>query len=202
MNKPDFNTVTEFEKRIAEFFGAPYAVATDSCTSALELSLRYLEADYISVPKHTYISVPNLAKKLGINLIWREENWKDFYLIYSKKTQIVFDAAVLWRRDSYLSHSFMCLSFQYQKHLKIGRAGMILLDNKEAAIQLKKMSYDGREPNVPWRDQNISEIGYHYYLQPELAQIGLDKLEDAKCINPRKWTINDWPDLTTMKIFQ
>jgi len=36
-----FEYVTEFESQIADFFGAPYAVATDSCTHALELCLRY-----------------------------------------------------------------------------------------------------------------------------------------------------------------
>ena len=30
-----------------------------------------------------------------------------------------------------------------------------LLDNEEDYINLKKMSYDGRLPNIPWRDQHI-----------------------------------------------
>jgi dTDP-4-amino-4,6-dideoxygalactose transaminase len=33
--------VTEFEQKIAEFFGAKYAVATDCCTHAIELRIRY-----------------------------------------------------------------------------------------------------------------------------------------------------------------
>ena len=36
-----FKTVKEFENKVAEFFGAPYAVAVDSCTHGIELSLRY-----------------------------------------------------------------------------------------------------------------------------------------------------------------
>jgi len=78
---------------------------------------------------------------------------------------------------------------------------MILTDNKQAAEDLKKMSYDGRLPDVPWRDQDISSFGYHYYMTPETAQIGLDKLEDAINTKPREWVINDWPDLTKMKVF-
>jgi dTDP-4-amino-4,6-dideoxygalactose transaminase len=96
----------------------------------------------------------------------------------------------------------MSLSFQYQKHLSLGRGGMILTDNKEAAIQLKKMSYDGRLPNIPWRDQNIDTIGYHYYMTPETAQLGIDKLPAAIEATPRQWTVNDWPDLTQMTIFK
>ena len=62
-----------------------------------------------------------------------------------------YDAAVMWEKDSYLFGSMMCLSFQFQKHLSLGRGGAILLDNEEDMIELKKMSYDGRLPNIPWR---------------------------------------------------
>ena len=96
----------------------------------------------------------------------------------------------------------MGISFQYQKHLSLGRGGVILTDNKEAATQLKKMSYDGRLPNIPWREQNIDTIGYHYYMTPETAQKGLDKLSEATQTIPRQWVITDWPDLTQMKIFK
>lgn len=194
----NFNTVTEFENQIAEFFGAPYAVAVDACTHGVELCLRYTNADGISVPKNTYLSIPFLFHKLNIELEWRNENWKDYYYV----TDNVVDAAVLWKRNSYVPGTFMNLSFQYQKHLSLGRGGMILTDNKEAAIQLKKMSYDGRLPNIPWRDQNIDTIGYHYYMTPETAQLGLDKLPAAIEATPRQWTVNDWPDLTQMTIFK
>jgi dTDP-4-amino-4,6-dideoxygalactose transaminase len=78
---------------------------------------------------------------------------------------------------------------------------MILCDNEKDYIALKKMSYDGRLPNMPWRDQNIDMVGYHYYMTPESAQIGLSKLEDAIKTEPRKWVYTDWPDLTKMKVF-
>ena len=44
---------------------------------------------------------------------------------------------------------------------------MILTDKKYIRDNLKRMSYDGRDPDIPWRDQNISTIGYHYYMTPE-----------------------------------
>ena len=96
----------------------------------------------------------------------------------------------------------MCLSFQYKKHLSLGRGGMILLDDATAAAELKKMSYDGRLPDVPWREQNIDTIGYHYYMTPETANLGLKKLPDAIRTPPRKWSVSDWPDLTKMEIFK
>jgi dTDP-4-amino-4,6-dideoxygalactose transaminase len=73
----------------------------------------------------------------------------------------------------------MCVSFQYRKHLSLGRGGIILTDDKESANILKKMSYDGRLPDVPWREQNIDTMGYHYYMTPETAELGLKKLPMA-----------------------
>ena len=193
-----FKVVSDFENEIATWFGAPYGIAVDCCTHGIELCLRYTEATYIEVPKRTYLSVPFLAEKLGITLLWKDEDWKDYYNVYGN----VYDAAVLWKEDSYISGTFMCISFQFQKHLSLGRGGMILTDNQDAMWELKKMSYDGREPDIPWRDQNVSTIGYHYYMAPEVAMLGSKKLPEAIKTKPRDWVLEDWPDLTQMDIFK
>ena len=192
-----FESVKKLENKIANFFGSPYAVAVDSCTHGVELCLRLLDSNKISVPARTYISIPFLSDKLGLELEWREENWKDYYHL----TEKVIDAAVLWKRNSYVSGTLMSLSFQFQKHLSLGRGGMILTDNEKQAHELKKMSYDGRLPDIPWREQNISSIGYHYYMTPETAQLGLDKLQQAIDTPPRVWQISAWPDLRLMDVF-
>ena len=194
-----FDNIKIFEKQIADFFGSPYAVAVDCCTHGLELCLRQQKIKHYTVPKRTYISVPFLADKLGITFEWRDENWQDYY--YLGGTNII-DAAVLWRRGSYIPNTFMCVSFQYRKHLSLGRGGIILTDSKKDAIVLKKMSYDGRLSNIPWREQNIDTMGYHYYMTPETAALGLEKLPKAIKTKPTQWTVNDWPDLTKMEIFK
>lgn len=193
-----FEVVQEFEKQIASFFGAPYAVAVDSCTHGIELALRYTNAKKISVPRRTYLSVPFLANKLGIGLEWRNENWVNYYYV----TDIIIDAAVLWKKNSYIPNTMMGISFQYQKHLSLGRGGILLLDNEEAAVEIKKMSYDGRLPMIPWREQNVSTYGYHYYMTPETAKLGIEKLPTAIESTPRQWIVTDWPDLTQMDIFK
>ena len=182
-----FNTVTEFENKIAEFYGAPYAVAVDCCTHGVELCLRYNDLHWLTVPCRTYLSIPMLAQKLDIGLTFTDEEWKDYYEIggWIGKATGVIDAAVFWKRDRYIPGKFMCLSFQFQKHLSLGRGGMILTDDKDAALTLKKMSYDGRIPNVP----------------PETAQLGLNKLDEAINTTPREWTVYDWPNLRNMEIF-
>jgi dTDP-4-amino-4,6-dideoxygalactose transaminase len=196
-----FDIVTKFENRVADFFGSKYAIAVDSCTHGIELALRYQNVKKISVPKRTYLSVPFLAEKLNIEREWRDDDWEDYYWLNYSDRKII-DAAVLWKKNSYIDNTFMCVSFQYQKHLSLGRGGVILLDNENDAHILKKMSYDGRLPNIPWRDQNIDCIGYHYYMTPETAQLGLDKLDEAILTEPRKWKTTDWLDLTKMEIFK
>jgi dTDP-4-amino-4,6-dideoxygalactose transaminase len=195
-----FEIITEFEKSISKFFGSKYAVAVDSCTHGIELCLRYTKETKINVPKRTYLSVPFLAEKMSLEREWRDEEWEDYYTLNYGNKRII-DAAVLWKKDSYIPNTFMCLSFQYQKHLSLGRGGIILLDNEDDFISLKKMSYDGRLPNIPWRDQNIDTVGFHYYMTPETAKLGLEKLQHAIDTPPKKWVITDWPDLTQMDIF-
>ena len=193
-----FTKVAEFENKIAEFFGAPYAVAVDCCTHGIELCLRQQNIKSITVPKRTYISIPFLASKLNIDLEWKDETWINYYYL----TDNIIDAAVLWKKNSYIPNTFMSVSFQFRKHLSLGRGGIILSDNKKASLELKKMSYDGRLPDIPWGEQNIDIMGYHYYMTPETAELGLKKLDRAISTTPKQWVLTDWPDLTKMEIFK
>ena len=193
-----FQVIADFEKEIAKFFGAPYAVAVDCCTHGLELCLRMKDVKKIMVPRRTYLSVPMLADKLKIDLEWTDEEWQDYYYL----TKDIIDAAVLWEPNSYISDTYMCISFQFRKHLSLGRGGVILFDREEDFDVLKRMSYDGRSPDLSWSVQNIKTIGYHYYMTPETAELGLKKLPDAIITPPKKWVHTDWPDLTTMDVFK
>ena len=192
-----FKTVNDFENMIADFFGAPHAVAVDCCTHAIELCLRYNGVKKYTVPPNTYPSIPNLADKIGIEFEWKEEDWENYYYL----TDNIVDAAVLWKENSYIPNTFMCVSFQFRKHLSLGKGGIILTDDKTAYDALKLMSCDGRSPDGPWREQDISSIGYHYYMTPETAQAGLEKLPTAIKKKPFQWRISDWPNLTKMKVF-
>ena len=192
-----FKIILKFEKEIASFYGSPYAVATDSCTHAIELCLRYTNAKSAYCPTYTYLSIPMTFMKLGLEWKFNKQEWKDYYYV----TKNIIDSAVFWKEDGYIPGTFMCLSFQYQKHLSLGRGGAILCDNENDYIELKKMSYDGRLPDVPWMKQNINTLGYHYYMTPETAQLGLDKLSMAMNIASKKWSWEDYPYLPTMEIF-
>lgn len=194
-----FRKITEFENQIAEFYGAPYAVATDCCTHAIELCLRASQYDNITVPTRTYLSVPMTLTKLGKTWQWVDYAWHDFY--YLGNTNII-DAAVYWKKNGYIPGTLMCLSFQFKKHLSLGRGGMILLDDADLAERLKCMSYDGRTPDRPWGEQDIKMIGYHYYLMPELAILGLEKISEAMTTTPKSWSHLDYPYLPEMTVFR
>lgn len=192
------NKVTEFENVMARFYNSPYAVATDSCTHAIELCLRLTNPNHVVCPIHTYISVPMTFEKLGLNWEFVDNDWRDYY--YIGNTNIV-DAAVYWKQNGYIPGTFMCLSFQHKKHLSLGRGGMILLDDKNQSDLLRKMAHDGREPDIAWSEQDIDTAGYHYYMTPETAQTGIYRFVTAEVTEPRKWSYLDYPDLSKMKVF-
>jgi dTDP-4-amino-4,6-dideoxygalactose transaminase len=194
-----FNIVSDFESLISNFYNAPYAVATDCCTHAIELCLRLKEIKQTSCPKHTYLSIPMIFKKINIQWHWEDKNWENFYRLGDTN---IIDAAVFWKENGYIPGTMMCLSFQFRKHLSLGRGGMILLDNKEDYHELIKMSYDGRTRDKPWAEQTVSSMGYHYYMTPETAQLGMQRLEEVKHKEAKQWSYLDYPDLSKMKVFE
>jgi hypothetical protein len=138
------------------------------------------------------------AKKLQIPWEWKDLKWENYYNL----TPQIIDAAVFWEKNGYIPGTFMCLSFQYKKHLSLGRGGVILFDDEKYLDKFQKLSYDGRSRNLPWSDQNISEIGYHYYMTPETADIGIKKISEAIDKKPKVWTYADYPDLTKLDVFK
>jgi dTDP-4-amino-4,6-dideoxygalactose transaminase len=193
------NTVEEFESKLAEFFGAPYAVATDCCTHSIELALRYTKANNVSCPARTYISIPFTFEKLGLTWSFDDYTWSGYYRIGNTN---IIDAATYWRRNGYVAKSYMCLSFQFKKHLNLIRGGAILLDNYDDYMALKKMAHDGRVPNQLWKEQDIDTIGYHYYMTIDTAQLGLERLPEACATEARIWTQDEYPYLPDMTVFK
>jgi len=58
----------EFEERVRKYLGVEYAVATTSCTTALELALKCLNvgaADEVIVPDFTHPATGNIVKWIG-----------------------------------------------------------------------------------------------------------------------------------------
>ncbi len=200
-----FQPVVEFEKEIAKFFGAPFAVATDCCTHGVELSLRLDKpTEKLICPTQTYISIPMTFMKLGLDWEWEEKTWDE--LCYIGNSRII-DAAVCFRENSYVPGSLMCLSFQFFKHLSLGRGGAILCEDQATYNDLKAMTLDGRHPDTydwaqSWTEQDTTHHGFHYYMTPELAINGLKKLPEAKERVPVQKGSKDYQDLRKMTVFK
>ena len=193
-----FNSVKIFENQLADWWGAPYAVATDCCTHAIELALRYTKADDITVPRHTYVNIPMTAEKLGLTWEFDDVHWWDYY--YLGNTNII-DGAVFWRKGGYVKNTFQCLSFQFRKPLNLGRGGAILCESLDDYQALKAMSYDGRLGDQPWAEQDITTLGYHYYMTPETAELGIERLPSSLARHTKTWSASDYPDLSKLRVF-
>lgn len=160
------------ENKIAAFFGAKYCITTDCCSHAIFLSLQYLKefgelAPYedIVIPKHTYISVPMQIIHAGLHVRFKDIKWRGYYNLGNTR---VIDAAVMWKRNSYINASLMCLSFQIKKNIPTGKMGAILTDDFETYEWLKLASYDGRDLTTPYNsEEHVHMIGWHMYATPE-----------------------------------
>ena len=190
-----FDAIADFENKLATYTGSPYAIATDCCTHAMELCLRYLKpSETITIPYRTYLSVPMLMHKLQLDYEIEEYEWEGRYQLGNTS---IWDSARMLEVNMYLPDQFQCLSFGRTKPLEIGRGGAILTDNKEAYEWLKKASYDGRDLNIhPWQDQKEFQVGYHYMMRPEECIIGLNKL-NIQDINNKPYI---YPDISNINI--
>ncbi|PBQ30974.1 hypothetical protein CNR22_04045 [Sphingobacteriaceae bacterium] len=179
MKHNPFGIVRMFEEEVANYTGAPYAVAVDSCTNALFLCCKYLKVQSVTIPQNTYLSVPQSVIHAGGKVKLEEKTWQG---IYQLEPYPIYDAASRFNSGMYLPGSFMCLSFHYKKHVPIGKGGMILTDDLKAVEWLKRARYEGREEKNYWQDE-ISDLGWNMYMTPAEAATGLSLMQSIKMHN-------------------
>lgn len=169
-----FDKILEFETALARFTGAPYAIMTDCCTHAIELCLRFENVKECQFTAYTYLSIPMLMHKLGIEYQLLEQSWTGEYHFINTK---IWDSARRLESGMFRKGAMQCLSFGHDKPLPIGRGGAILLDDETAYQALLRMRYDGRDLTVsPWIEQKEFRVGYHYRPTIEEAVRGLELL--------------------------
>jgi dTDP-4-amino-4,6-dideoxygalactose transaminase len=193
-----FEKILEFERALAKFTGAPYAIMTDCCTHAIELCLRYDRVRGIKMTPYTYLSVPMTMHKLGIDYVYldeAEQTWSGEYnFVYTR----IWDSARRLETNMYRQGQMQCLSFGHTKPLQIGHGGAILLDSKTAYDVMIKQRYDGRDLNtLPWETQKTFQIGYHYKPAIEDAVRGSELLEQYQSQTP---VFVQYPDLRKIQI--
>jgi dTDP-4-amino-4,6-dideoxygalactose transaminase len=74
-----YKIVKMFEEEIAHYTGAPYAISVNSCTNALFLICKYLKVQEVTVPRRTYLSVPQSVRQAGGTIKFEDIRWKGVY---------------------------------------------------------------------------------------------------------------------------
>jgi dTDP-4-amino-4,6-dideoxygalactose transaminase len=184
----------DFEAALARYTGAPYVVVTDCCTHAIELCMRLDRVTQCSFTAHTYLSVPMIMHQLGIDYDLVDQDWTGEYQFHGTR---IWDSARRLEPGMYRPGQMQCLSFGHSKPLQLGRAGAILLDDVEDYDILSQMRSDGRMLSiVPWQDQKIFRVGFHYCPTLEICEQGTRSLMIHRGANQKV----SYPDLRKISI--
>lgn len=189
-----FSVVDQFEKSVADFAGSKYAVAVNTGTSALFLSLMYLRnGGVIRVPARTFISVPSVVVQAGMKIQFDDYEWNG---VYRLDPLPIWDSALRFRRGMYQG-GLQCLSFHARKILNIGEGGMVLTNDKDAANWLRKARYSGRGAPT-YKVEDVTMIGWQLYMTPEKAARGLHLMD---YIEDEEDQVVEYPDLRKVRAF-
>lgn len=170
-----YKVTKEFEEKVAEYTGAPYAVSVDNMSNALFLALYYEKVSglEITIPSRTYMSVPCEIIHAGAKVKFEPVEGKTIRGAYQLKPTKVWDSALRFTSNMYIPNTHMCLSFTGpHKHMKLGKGGMILTDDENAYEWFKRARFSGRN-ECSYHDDKFDMIGWNFYMMPEIAARGL-----------------------------
>ena len=173
--KTVYDITNEFEKRIADYTGSPYAVALDNQSNGLFLALMYekVAGTTITIPERTYPSVPCEIIHAGAKVNFSPVDGTTLKGAYQLKPSRVWDSALRFTGDMYVPNTFMCISFTGPyKHFKLSKGGAILTDNEDAYAWFRRARYSGRR-ECSYHDDSFDMLGWNFYMMPELAARGL-----------------------------
>lgn len=202
------HTITaEFEKVISNYTGAPYVIAVDNMSNALFLALYYenINGVEIEIPCRTYPSVPCEIKHAGGKVKFISVEGDKIKGCYQLKPTCVWDSALRFTTDMYISGTHMCVSFTGPyKHLKLGKGGAILTDNYDAYLWFKKARFSGRS-ECSYLEDDFTMLGWNFYMMPEIAAKGLQLMGQFYNGDGSKVSNNDlelaYPDLSKYDIY-
>ena len=190
-----YEPVVCFENEVAKFTGSKNAIAVDSCTNALFLSCKYLQVKQVILPCKTYLSVACSVINAGGSIQFEDIKWEGYYPL---SPYPIIDAAPIFEEMMYTKGTFFCISFSANKRINIGKGGMILTDDDEAASWFRMARYMGKslESDAP------KFVGWNMYMLPEQAARGLLLLHHVKQLKVFPRSYLDYPDISTYGIYQ
>ncbi len=191
-----YQVVKDFESALCEYTGARFAVTTNSCSSALMLACKYFRPrTSISVPRRTYASVPMSMIHAGHAIEFVDRAWNGEYRLAPLP---VWDSARRFTGGMYRRGDYQCVSFQTSKILGLEQGGAILHDNPEADEWLRRARFDGR---LDASEKLPKQIGWHCYMNPSTAALGLQRLACLPRDNPDQCGYEAFPDLSELGIW-
>ena len=198
-----YTTVWNFERMLCDYTGAKYAVAVNSCTMALLLACAAHKhllygGGTISIPKRTYVSVPQSIIHAGYKVDFRDEEWSGAYQLEPLN---IWDCARRFTSGMYVPNTMQCVSFHWSKILGVQQGGAILLDDPEVEQWLRRARFDGRREGVKPKDDNFDFIGWHCYMSPEVAAAGMMRMSFLPRTNA-DLPNDDYPDLSLFEVFR
>jgi dTDP-4-amino-4,6-dideoxygalactose transaminase len=170
-----YDITNEFEKRLADYTGAPYVITVDNQSNALFLALMYenVKGLEITIPNRTYPSVPCEIIHAGAKVNFRKIKGKTIKGAYQLEPTNIWDSALSFTANMYKPGTHMCISFTGPyKHFKLSKGGAILTDNHDAYLWFKRARYSGRR-ECSYHDDHFDMLGWNFYMMPELAARGL-----------------------------
>lgn len=207
-----YDITNEFERRLADYTGAPYVVTLDNQSNGLFLALYYenyvkksIKTDSITIPNRTYPSVPCEIIHAGLKVKFRQVEGKTIKGAYNLEGSNVWDSALSFTSEMYKPDTHMCVSFTGPyKHFKLSKGGAILTDSHEAYLWFRRARYSGRR-ECSYHDDNLDMIGWNFYMMPELAARGLLLMGQFYDLEGKPKHNADlelpYPDLSTFPIY-
>jgi len=207
-----YDITNEFEKRLAEYTGAPYVVTVDNQSNGLFLALYYehyvnksLTTDKITIPSRTYPSVPCEIIHAGLKVNFKPVKNKTLKGAYQLEGSNVWDSALRFTSEMYIPETHMCISFTGPyKHFKLSKGGAILTDSYEAYLWFKRARYSGRR-ECSYHDDHFDMLGWNFYMMPELAARGVLLMGQFYNVDGTPKHNNDlelpYPDLSKFEIY-
>jgi dTDP-4-amino-4,6-dideoxygalactose transaminase len=207
-----YDITNEFEKRLAEYTGAPYVVTVDNQSNGLFLALYYehyvnksLTTDKITIPSRTYPSVPCEIIHAGLKVNFKPVKSKTLKGAYQLEGSNVWDSALRFTSEMYIPETHMCISFTGPyKHFKLSKGGAILTDSYEAYLWFKRARYSGRR-ECSYHDDHFDMLGWNFYMMPELAARGVLLMGQFYNVDGTPKHNNDlelpYPDLSKFEIY-
>jgi dTDP-4-amino-4,6-dideoxygalactose transaminase len=196
----------QFEKALAEYTGAKYAVTVTSCTMAIQLALAWWCSTgknwgHVEMPRLSYVGVPAAilnASSRPLEIMFRDEDWQGEYGLFPSP---VWDSARRFTSGMYRPGAMQCVSFHASKILGDSQGGAILHDNDAADAWLRRARFDGRTEGADPKTDQVQWPSWHCYMSPDVAARLLWRLSVLPTHNadlPR----SGYPDLSQLDAFK